>query len=94
MNFKNGQLITTTDILDNELYYDSPILEGNYPSFRALIEVKTVGGTGIQFSSGEAITANHYKYQVGEKFIMTFFPNKNNLHFKSDNIGDSFVITI
>lgn len=91
MNFKNGELITSVDVIDNTLEYQSAFI-GFFEKYEATIEIISTT-TGIRFSSGEAIDANGHKFQSGDKLIISFLP-ATDLHFQADNIGDTFVITV
>ena len=103
MNFKNGEDIVTGVVsVDTKLELTSPyngsdnrlsLPHGNVEVLLAKIEITNSAGTGIQFSSGEAVGATARKYVTGDKLLIQFIPTVQDLHFKSDNALDSFTIT-
>ncbi len=94
VEFKNGDNIIIGTLIPTELQPAS-ISKGSYPHFTALIEITNLAGgsSGIQFRTGEAPDSNSRRYQVGDKLVISFFPNGNNIFALCNSITDSFSIT-
>lgn len=87
---KNGSLVSAGTTVENELLFNNSQMFTK-PITTAFIEV--ISGT-IQFSSGEAIAAEHQAWGAGSKFPLSFRHEVANIRFKQASGADSFVITV
>lgn len=93
--FKNGHMVTATVVSDTELVPESPLK--SVPSVMTA-HIKIIATTtGIRFASGQPIvTVDDLKFhlwQTNDQFEISFVPGKQNIHYRAENIGDTFVIT-